>query len=222
VLAMGSRFNLLLFSQMLRQPRSLVGAMTGEEETLARLAEQPDALLICTTALETGSGLSLVRRARAAAPERQILLIATGEPLPSVAELRQCEANAVVLEKDMGEGEFPLVQALLALARGRRYRSPSLQPRPSPPAAQESGSGDPTAAPTPAHEEGPRLSPREQEVLRLLAEGLSDRAIAEAMAISHHTARSYVKAVRRKLGVRNRLAAVVRSLRGQQPDSPLN
>src|SRR5688572_21999 len=51
------------------------------------------------------------------------------------------------------------------------------------------------------------LSAREHEVLRLLAEGLTDREIAGALAISPRTVESHVSSVLRKLGVRNRAEA---------------
>lgn len=54
------------------------------------------------------------------------------------------------------------------------------------------------------------LSAREQEVLRLLAEGMTDREIANALAISPRTVESHVSSVLRKLGVRNRAEAAQR------------
>jgi DNA-binding NarL/FixJ family response regulator len=54
------------------------------------------------------------------------------------------------------------------------------------------------------------LSAREREVLRLLAEGLTDREIARALAISPRTVESHVSSLLRKLGVRNRAEAAQR------------
>ena len=59
-------------------------------------------------------------------------------------------------------------------------------------------------------EVGGLLSAREQEVLRLLAEGMTDREIASALAISPRTVESHVSSVLRKLGVRNRAEAAQR------------
>lgn len=54
------------------------------------------------------------------------------------------------------------------------------------------------------------LSSREREVLRLLAEGMTDREIAGALAISPRTVESHVSNLLRKLGVRNRAEAAQR------------
>lgn len=60
------------------------------------------------------------------------------------------------------------------------------------------------------------LSARESEVLRLLADGLTDREIAGALAISPRTVESHVSSLLRKLGVKNRAEAAqrYRSVRG--------
>ncbi|MHA7634663.1 response regulator transcription factor [Corallococcus sp. M7] len=66
----------------------------------------------------------------------------------------------------------------------------------------------PTGAPGPD-----TLTPREREVLGLLAEGLSNKAIADRLDISEHTAKFHVNAVLAKLGVQRRTEAVVRAAR---------
>jgi two-component system, NarL family, nitrate/nitrite response regulator NarL len=57
------------------------------------------------------------------------------------------------------------------------------------------------------------LTPRELEVLRLLAEGLPNKAIAHRLAISDHTVKFHVNAILSKLGAQSRTAAVVRATR---------
>ena len=63
-------------------------------------------------------------------------------------------------------------------------------------------------------EEGPPakegLSPRENDVLRMLAEGLTDREIADALIISPRTVESHVSNILHKLNVRNRAEAAQR------------
>ena len=54
------------------------------------------------------------------------------------------------------------------------------------------------------------LSPRENDVLRMLAEGLTDREIADALIISPRTVESHVSNILHKLNVRNRAEAAQR------------
>ncbi len=94
-----------------------------------------------------------------------------------------------------------LLAALQAVARGLTVFEPAL-----------SGlRATPRASPAPTHPES--LTPREREVLALLAEGLSNKAIADRLAISEHTAKFHVNAVLAKLGVQRRTEAVVRAAR---------
>jgi DNA-binding CsgD family transcriptional regulator len=57
------------------------------------------------------------------------------------------------------------------------------------------------------------LSPREREVLRLVADGLSDKEIGAALAISAQTVAKHVGSVRRKLDVPSRTAAATLAMR---------
>ena len=59
-----------------------------------------------------------------------------------------------------------------------------------------------------------KLTSRENEVLGLMAEGLSNRQIAEKLFLSTHTVTSYTKNIYRKLNVENRLKAVAKAIFG--------
>ncbi|AGC41666.1 LuxR family DNA-binding response regulator [Myxococcus stipitatus DSM 14675] len=108
-----------------------------------------------------------------------------------------------LLFRDVGPG--PLTSALSAVSQGL--------------AVFDTGLADVRAAPRSApaqarHAPGPEtLTPREREVLALLAEGLSNKAIADRLGISEHTAKFHVNAVLSKLGVQRRTEAVVRAAR---------
>jgi two-component system nitrate/nitrite response regulator NarL len=101
-------------------------------------------------------------------------------------------------------GPAPLVAALLAVARGLTVFDPGLSEVRAAPRTATSATSTP----------GPdSLTPREREVLALLAEGLSNKAIADRLSISEHTAKFHVNAVLAKLGVQRRTEAVVRAAR---------
>jgi DNA-binding CsgD family transcriptional regulator len=57
------------------------------------------------------------------------------------------------------------------------------------------------------------LSPREREVLALVAQGLNDREIAEQLIVSPHTVHRHVANIRTKLGSGSRAAAVAEAAR---------
>ena len=93
-----------------------------------------------------------------------------------------------------------LVAALAAVARGLSVTDPSL--------------GLPTTT-SPVSPFGPlpQLTPRETEALRLLAEGLPNKAIAGRLGISDHTVKFHVNSLMGKLGAQSRTEAVTKTTR---------
>jgi len=67
--------------------------------------------------------------------------------------------------------------------------------------------------PTAQTEQNSPLSPREQEVLRLIADGLSNGEIADKLVLSHETVKTHVSRILTKLGLRDRVQAVVYAYR---------
>ena len=70
-----------------------------------------------------------------------------------------------------------------------------------------------TAAPATVPREGTALTPRELDVLRLVAHGLGNKEIAAELALSTHTVKYHLASVLAKLGVRSRTEAVSRGIR---------
>ena len=70
-----------------------------------------------------------------------------------------------------------------------------------------------TAAPATVPREGAALTPRELDVLRLVAQGLGNKEIAAELDLSAHTVKYHLASVLAKLGVRSRTEAVSRGIR---------
>jgi DNA-binding NarL/FixJ family response regulator len=96
-------------------------------------------------------------------------------------------------------GERQLAAAVAALAEGLVVRTPALRE------PQGFAPRDPAARPL--------LTPREVEVLALVGQGMSNKAIARRLGISAHTVKYHLEAIFAKLGVRSRAEAVTRGLR---------
>ncbi len=121
-----------------------------------------------------------------------VVALVTGEA--QAAEALAAGARAVVF-RDAGADR--LAAALVAAARGLAVLEPSLS----------STWLRPPAAPASPGAEG--LTPREREVLALLAEGLANKAIAQRLGISERTAKFHVESILAKLGAESRSEAIV-------------
>jgi DNA-binding CsgD family transcriptional regulator len=91
--------------------------------------------------------------------------------------------------------------AVSAAAAGLVVRLPDAPPSAPPGFARDDAGG------------APLLTPREVEVLALVGEGASNKAVARRLGISAHTVKFHLEAVFRKLGVATRAEAVARGLR---------
>jgi DNA-binding NarL/FixJ family response regulator len=164
-------------------------ARTGEEALQAAGRQRP-ALVIMETHLPGASGYEISRELR----ERY------GEELPiifvSAARTDETDRVAGLL---LGADDYlakPIPFDHL-LARVRRL------------VAQSAAVTGPAAS---------RLTPREQEVLGLLAEGLEQNEIATRLFIAPKTVAKHIERILGKLGVRSRAQAVVLALRGDNPE----
>jgi DNA-binding NarL/FixJ family response regulator len=114
------------------------------------------------------------------------------------AAARAAGARGLLLREASGG---TLAAALVGIANGLVVLDPAL----AGPVPERRGQGpSPPAA---------DLTPRELEVLRLLAEGLPNKAIAARLSISEHTVKFHVNAILGKLGAQSRTEAVARATR---------
>ncbi len=192
--AMKGRFLLRSFCESFQDRRLIGCAVTDEASCLEYLAKDPYELLICTDHLEGGNGFELACKAHLSNAALKVVVLALGDVIPAeYAEAPWLEA--VVAEADVVDDQRPLQAAVMAVMGNHVYRSPSLRSGNLP------------------YLSCPRLTPREYEVLDLLASGLSDREIARSLVISEATARTYTKRLLQTLGVNSRLQAVLKGMR---------
>lgn len=139
------------------------------------------------------SGLELQRILRERVPELPVVVItAHGDVAAARAAFLM---HAVDFVEKPFDGDAFLATVEAALARGRAAEAA--------PQAGAPGADPGPAADTGAHSVDVMLSPREYEVMQLLARGLHNRRIAEQLGISHRTVEVHKARVLNKLGVRS-------------------
>jgi len=174
---------------------SVVGqAATGEEAL--RLARDllPDVLLLDITMPGKG-GLVAAGDIAAACPATKIVMLTVSEHEDDLLAAFKAGARGYVLK---GVSARQLAQVVRAVAGGEVYVSPTLAAglllelsRPRPP--------DPLA----------ELTDREREILRLVAQGLTNREIGERLYLAEKTVKHYMTNVLGKLHVRSRVEAAL-------------
>jgi DNA-binding NarL/FixJ family response regulator len=178
-------------------------ASTAEEALRVALDARPDVLLIDID-LPGMNGLRLLRELGPRLPDTRFVMLTVSTDQADVLEAVRLGASGY-LTKDLD------ADALLRSIRGVRDGDLAMPRRLAARTMRdlvESGSGR-TAAPRTGMG---GLSRREDEILRLLASGLTDREIGEALTISTRTVETHVSNILRKLDARNRAEASRRYL----------
>jgi DNA-binding NarL/FixJ family response regulator len=127
-------------------------------------------------------------------PECKIVILSMYDDENSVVSAIRSGARAFILKK---ASDTDLLEALRMVARGGAYLSPQVSDR----LLSRIQKGDLESRPAPSALEV--LSPRELQVLRLVAEGKTSKEIAVLLDLREQTVRSYRKTMMKKLGVNN-------------------
>ena len=183
----------------------VVGSARTEDEGYDVIRRERPALAIVDIGLERGSGVELARRLARAEPDLGVLIY-TG--LGDAALLREALDSGARGFALKAAPAHDVVAAAHAVASGGSYVDPRLTP---------------LILGRAATEEIGVLSPREREVIALLAEGLTGPEIAERLFISPATVRTHVENAMGKLEARTRVHAIAIALRQgliNIPDSP--
>ena len=163
-------------------------ASTGREAVAKALDLRPDVVILDITMPEL-NGLEATRQIRRAVPAR-ILILSVHESEQLVSEVLDAGAHGYVLKADAGR---TLVEAIRALLRKQEFLTERVQPVATTPARQRRAAAGRRA---PA-----RLSPREREVLQLLAEGRSNKEIGVVLGTTTKTAETHRAHILAKLNL---------------------
>lgn len=174
-------------------------ASTGREavEQARRLA--PDVALM-DVRMPDLDGIGATRELARVAPGTRVLMLTTFEQDDYVFGALRAGASGFLLKRARPE---ELIAAVHTIAAGDSLLSPSvtrrvidrLALRPAPELADQARLQE--------------LTPREREVLAHIARGLSNREIAAALVVEESTIRTHVKRILMKLGLRDRIQAVI-------------
>ena len=183
------------------EPDIAVVAEAGDgNEAVAAARETAADVILMDIRMPSLDGLAATRRIVGSVPHPPRVIVLTTFDLDEyVYDALRAGASGFLL-KDAPEDQ--LVAAIRVAADGGSIFAPSIMRRlierfaaVSPPARGPS--------------EVDRLTPRETEVLRLIARGLSNGEIAATLIVTEHTAKTHVAHILEKLGVRDRVQAVV-------------
>jgi DNA-binding NarL/FixJ family response regulator len=190
---------------MLARHRDLVevvGRVPVTENLLPALAEVGAEIVLVEVRLLGPTGLeSSVPLMAGEAPVRVVIFTYEADE-QSVAEALRLGASGYLLKSVSGD---QLVNYLLQIRDGSVVLDPTLATRIA------MGAAHTEAEHWPGHELG--LSRRESEVLSLLVNGLSNRAIADHLIVGEETVKTHLRSIYRKLDVKDRAQAVATVLR---------
>jgi len=186
---------------VLKESSSRVCGEAATAEEAVRLARKlkPDVILL-DVLLDGGDSLDSLKRLRAAAPDARIVMLSAYDNPTYVARAVSGGAHDYLL-KTATRAE--IIAAITGAAEGATpSRAGQLRRMASTMSRRESSSGG-----------GVQLTPRETQVIRLLAMGLSNQEIADALDISVETVKEHVQNLLRKISLGDRTQAAVWALR---------
>jgi DNA-binding NarL/FixJ family response regulator len=174
-------------------------ASTGEE-VVGKAAEVRPDIVLMDIQMPGMNGIEATRKIVQANPEVSVVVVTMFGDDDSVFSAMRAGARGYVLK---GADAEEVTKVLRAVAEGEAYFGPEI--------AKRIMSFFSSPKPAPASEAFPELTPREVEVLDLIARGLNNKEIASRLYLSQKTVRNHVSNVFLKLQVADRAQAIVRA-----------
>jgi DNA-binding NarL/FixJ family response regulator len=184
----------------------VVGEASTAAEALQRLPLAKPDVAILDVRLGEGDGIEVCRDIRSILPELKCLMLTSFADDEALYSAVMAGAAGYVLKTIKGRD---LVEDVKRVAAGHSLMDPKVVAR-----VIERISNPPEPAP-----ELSALSPQERRILDLIAEGQTNRQIAEAMFLAEHTVKNYVTNLLRKLRLSNRTEAAIYATRIRAADS---
>jgi len=183
----------------------VVGEASNGREVLSLVEESADEpeVVILDVRMPEMDGLEAARRITERHPEVGVIMLSAFADQEFVIEAVRAGARGYVLK--LGDAE-DLIRTIHLVADGNVVINPELAPG----MAQELWGG--ASAPQDARRTKP-LSPRELEVLRVMALGHTTKEIAKQLEISSQTVKTHIERIFQKLGVSDRAGAVAAGFR---------
>lgn len=194
-----------LVALLSQQPDLRVVGEAGDAAEALRLLPplRPDVILL-DNHLPGVRGVDAIAGLREASQGSRVLMLTVSEDGQDLAAALRNGAQGYLLKTIDGD---LLAQAIRRAARGEPVVSPEMMGKL---VAAFQSQGAPTPEPLPEEEEPASvLSPREEDVLREIARGLSNKEIARALDIAETTVKIHVQHILRKLGLSSRVQAAV-------------
>jgi DNA-binding NarL/FixJ family response regulator len=171
----------------------------GRAAIQAVRTHKPDVVLM-DVRMPDLDGIAATRELLAGSPELKVAILTTFEDDDYIFGALSAGASGFLLKRTKPE---ELIAAIHTLAAGDSLLSPSVTRR-----VIERMAGQPVSDPGAARRLA-QLTPREREVLELIARGLSNSEIAAAFVIEESTVKTHVKRILLKLRLRDRVQAVI-------------
>ncbi len=184
----------------------VAAAASGEEALQLARTHQPDLVLMDINMPGMG-GLEAARRLRAAHPKLRLLMLTISEQEDDLFRAVRAGARGYLL-KNVSSRE--LLEAIRRVHAGEAVITPSMAVK----LLDEFAATPPLpGAPEQETAANETLSERELDVLRLVARGLSNNEIGEALSISPHTVKAHLRSILDKLHLRGRVEAAAWAIR---------